>query len=103
MGFKLNQAALDRILASNEVKIALEKEGKRVQSKARRLARPIVPQHVKATEAIIVTDPVLGPDGWESKLGYDKNHEGWFLWFHEVGTINHGPTPHLRPAVSNQE
>lgn len=101
MAFTINKAAMDSIMSSPQVKTALKQAGKKVQDRARELARPIVPNHSRALNAIVVTEPTLGPDGWESKLGYDKTKDGWFLFYHEVGTINHGPTPHLRPAVNN--
>jgi hypothetical protein len=37
--------------------------------------------------------------GVYADLGYLRNHPGFFLWWHEVGTQRHPPTPHLRPTV----
>lgn len=34
-----------------------------------------------------------------ARVGYKKRHPGFFLWWWEVGTVNHGPRPHLRPAL----
>jgi hypothetical protein len=71
----------------------IAKLGQDVRDRARLTAASIS----NKTDAII---SVPGEDVTSvyADVGYDKHHPGFFLWWWEVGTVNHPPRPHLRPA-----
>lgn len=94
--FRFRRGGLDALLQSAEVMAALDKEAEGVRDRARRGARPVSRRLV---DAIVATPAEVGPDGPEARIGYDKDQPGFVLWWHEVGTVNHRATPHLRPAI----
>lgn len=68
--------------------------GRQVRDEARGNARSIS----QKTDAIVSQ---VGSDtyGIYADIGYSRHHPGFFLWWYEVGTVRHGPRPHLRPAL----
>jgi hypothetical protein len=68
--------------------------GRKIRDRARINARVISDK----TDAIIsVVD--VDERGIRASVGYKKRHPGFYLWWWEVGTRNHAPRPHLRPAL----
>lgn len=96
MDFRPRRGALEALAQSAEVRRALDKEAIGVRDRARRSAASISP---RLTDGIVAEPASDGPDGPEARVGYDRHHEGFVLFFHEVGTVNHPARPHLRPAV----
>lgn len=86
--------ALDELLLGHEGRDVLQSFARRVRDEARTNARAIS----NKTAAIATEDGTdsLGP---YADVGYTKSHPGFFLWWWEVGTRNHPPIPHLRPAL----
>lgn len=96
MTFRLRRGALNDVARLPVVMAALDREAEAARDRARRTARNISTDLV---DAIVATPAEVGPTGPEAKIGYDKDKPGFVLWWHEVGTINHPATPHLRPAI----
>lgn len=89
----LSEVALDSLVRRNGVPL-LNEVGRRVRDEARRNARSIT-----AKTAAIVTESGSDAVGPFVDVGYLRHHPGFFLWWWEVGTRNHGARPHLRPAL----
>lgn len=89
----LSAAALESLVRTDGVAM-LNEIGRRVRDEARRNAASIT----RKTAAIVTENgaDALGPF---VDVGYARHHPGFFLWWHEVGTRNHGARPHLRPAL----
>jgi nucleotidyltransferase/DNA polymerase involved in DNA repair len=87
-----------RELLEDEADELLDEVGTRVRDRARRNARSIDPDDVDA----IATDKGIDAEGHYVDVGYDKHHRGFPLWWHEVGTSQFPPRPHLRPAAAEK-
>jgi len=93
MDVRLYPRALDTLVLGHEGRATLADVARRVRNAAR--ANAPFPKYASAITTESGTDS-LGP---YADIGYAKSHPGFVLWFWEVGTKNHGPRPHLRPAV----
>lgn len=93
MSLRIDQAALDGIVRRSGV---VRRVAREMRDEARDAASGIAGR--SETHAIAVEDGV-DAEGPYSDLGYRKDHPGFFLWWWEVGTKNHPPTPHLRPTM----
>jgi hypothetical protein len=88
-----------RGLVEDMVDPVLELAGDKIRDRSRQNAKRIDPDDVNA----IVSTPVERDDeGHYVDVGYDKHHPGFVLWWHEVGTSQFPPNPHLRPAASGK-
>jgi HK97 gp10 family phage protein len=74
--------------------------------RALREAAIVIRDRARATASTFSTNSdaievETGTDGGGiyADIGYLKHHPGFYLWWQEVGTVNHPPRPHLRPAV----
>ena len=76
----------------------LEEAGEKVRDQARSNARAIS----NDTDAIVSTEVESDHEGHYVDVGYDKNNPGFVLWWHEVGTSQFPPRPHLRPAAARK-
>lgn len=86
--------ALDELLLGNEGRAILADYARRVRDGARVNARAI-----SNKTAAITTESGVDSLGPYADVGYAKSHPGFYLWWWEVGTRNHAPVPHLRPAL----
>lgn len=95
MSFRLDHAALRRIVDhSPESRALFGKVARDIRDRAR-----VNAESVSSKTDAIATELGVDDVGIYADIGYKRNHPGFFLWWHEVGTRNHPPTPHLRPAV----
>lgn len=94
MTFTVNEAVLNQLLREGESKTYFAAIGREVRDRARANASGITDK----TDAIISV-PGEDSEGLFNDVGYSKHHPGFFLWWWEVGTTRHPPTPHLRPAL----
>jgi hypothetical protein len=76
----------------------LVEAGEKVRDGARANARSISPD----TDAIVSTDVDADTESHYVDVGYDKTNPGFVLWWHEVGTSQFPPSPHLRPAAARK-
>jgi hypothetical protein len=76
----------------------LVEAGEKVRDGARANARSIS----RDTDAIVSTDVGSDAESHYVDVGYDKNNPGFILWWHEVGTSQIPPSPHLRPAAARK-
>jgi hypothetical protein len=76
----------------------LVEAGEKVRDGARANAREIS----NDTDAIVSTGVSTDSEGPYVDVGYDKNNPGFVLWWHEVGTSQFPPSPHLRPAAARK-
>ena len=93
-----NRAALEGLVRANPHVL------RRAADAVRDEARTNVPSNLKGErssqpEKAIISVPGSDADGPYVDVGYDKTHPGFYLWWHEVGTADSPPQPHLRPAV----
>lgn len=88
-------AALAEFMLGDEAKRFVNSIGREVRDRARTNAAPISDK----TDAIISV-PGQDDEGLYVDVGYSTHHPGFYLWWWEVGTVNHPPRPHLRPAIS---
>ena len=91
---QLDRMAVDRFLRSAQTQDFIALLGIDVRDRARANAQVITSK----TDAI-VSKPGLDAEGVYTDVGYNKHHPGFFLWWHEVGTVRDAPRPHLRPAL----
>jgi HK97 gp10 family phage protein len=98
MRYDLNAAQLRALQTSPEVREIMERAGGMVADNARRLA-PSGPGARSSREGI-VTETVLGSEGWESHVGHVVGAYGFHLARVELGTRFMRPQPHLRPAAT---
>lgn len=94
--------ALAALIRGEEMQRYMGRVGREVRDRARANAKSVVPPTSGTgtpTDAIIA---VTGTDdeGAYVDVGYSKHHPGFYLWWWEVGTVNHPARPHLRPAAS---
>lgn len=94
LNIQISDAAVRRVIDHEMAKDYIADLGEQVRDRARVNARGISDK----TDAI-VSVPGEDADGVYARIGYDKHHPGFVLWWHEVGTVNHPPRPHLRPAL----
>jgi len=90
----IDRAAIRRLAYSPDVGDLIAKVGINVRDTARQNARVITSK----TDALI-SKPGMDTESVYTDVGYNKDHPGFFLWWHEVGTSKNAPTPHLRPAL----
>ena len=76
----------------------LEEAADIVRDQARANARSIS----RDTDAIVSTPVDHDSEGPFTDVGYDKTNPGFVLWWHEVGTSQFPPSPHLRPAAARK-
>lgn len=76
----------------------LEEAGEIVRDHARSNASGIS----RDTDAIVSTEVDEDDEGPFVDVGYDKTNPGFVLWWHEVGTSQFPPSPHLRPAAARK-
>jgi len=76
----------------------LEEAGEKVRDIARSNAASIS----RDTDAIVSTEIDEDDEGRFVDVGYEKTNPGFVLWWHEVGTSQYPPTPHLRPAAARK-
>jgi hypothetical protein len=96
--FDYDRRAADRLLRSDTS--WLRAVGNAVRDEARRNVDPSL-EGKRAPDAANAIVAIPGEDGTSPyvDVGYDKHHPGFYLWWHEVGTEDNAPRPHLRPAV----
>ena len=93
---KFDQAALRWYLTNSEDSKALfRKVSEEIRDEARQGAQAVSPNKTDA----IVSQLGADSEGIYADVGYARHHPGFFLWWWEVGTVHHGPRPHLRPAL----
>ncbi len=95
LAVQLDRRAVERYLRSSETQDFIARLGIVVRDRARVNAQQITSK----TDALI-SKPGMDGEGVFVDVGYNKDHPGFFLWWHEVGTVRHAPTPHLRPALT---
>lgn len=93
--FDPDHKAIAALAHSPQATPLVEHIGTEIRDRARHNASPISPRLIDA----IVSDVGEDEESVYTRIGYDKDHEGFVLWFHEVGTEHHKATPHLRPAL----
>lgn len=98
MRYDLDGAALRALAAGDEVHDVMERAGELVADNARNVA-PSGPGARSSREGI-VTEMVMGPNGWESHVGHVVGIYGFHLARVELGTRFMRPQPHLRPAAT---
>lgn len=93
---RFRRGAIESLMRDRKVARELEDTAEKVRDVARRGA-----SRISATRpsAIVATDVLYEGSGPEVRVGYEKTHPGFVLFFHEVGTSDHPATPHLRPAI----
>jgi len=96
--FQIERGALDQLLASDLG--WLRRVGNIVRDEARRN----VPENLKGFRApnadqAIISVVEVDDEGPHADIGYARHHPGFYLWWHEVGTTDSRPQPHLRPAL----
>lgn len=97
MDVSIDRRALDRMVRTSPAAQAIfTRSAKAIRDQARANATSIDPVRTGALAYEVGEDE----QGLFADIGYSKSHPGWVLWFHEVGTVNHPASPHLRPAVS---
>lgn len=90
-------SALQKMMMSANVNAFLAKTGTDIRDRARQNAGVFAsPEHTSAITYEVGRDD----EGPYVDIGYMRHHPGFFLWWWEVGTKNHKPRPHLRPALS---
>jgi hypothetical protein len=92
MTLRINQAALNGLVARSGI---TAQYGRQVRDEARVNASAISPSKAMAID----TENGLDAVGPYTDVGYRKDHGGFVLWWHEVGTRHLPARPHLRPAV----
>lgn len=95
---RLNRAAIEDLARSGDARRLMDSAGAAVRDEARRTAAAVSGWRTSA----IVHEVDQDADGVYANIGYDKSKPGFVLFFHEVGTSKHGPTPHLRPAIQRR-
>lgn len=98
MRHDLDGAQLRALGSSPEVREIMERAGELVADNARTLA-PSGPTARSSREGV-VTETVMGPEGWESHIGHVVGEYGFHLARVEFGTRYMRPQPHLRPAAT---
>lgn len=90
----IDDRAVQGLLHGRDAEDYIATRGRDVRDRARQKASVISDK----TDAIV---SVPGEDVTSvyADIGYDKHHPGFFLWWWEVGTVNHRAIPHLRPAL----
>lgn len=91
---RLDSSAVRAYMVGSEMMALGHTVGRVVRDRARSGARAISDK----SDAIIYEVGVDGA-GVHVDVGYAKHHPGFYLWWWEVGTQNHAPRPHLRPAL----
>jgi hypothetical protein len=95
-GFTWNRQALEALERSREVEELVEDVAQRV--------RDIAESNAKTSGlkggALVATEAAEDMEGVYADVGYDKHHPDFTDWWHEVGTRDFPPRPHLRPAAS---
>lgn len=91
MTVRIDQAALASLVGRSDL---IHRVAREMRDEARETAREITSK-TNAIEVEGGTDAL----GVYADVGYLRHHPGFFLWWHEVGTRNHPPTPHLRPTM----
>lgn len=92
--FHLSRQALNALLSGPEGRRFFKKAADEIRDRARVNADGISTH----TDAII-SEVGVDSEGVYADIGYDKTNPGFVLWWHEVGTRDFPPRPHLRPAV----
>lgn len=87
--------ALDDLLEDGLAEEILDEAATTIRDRARRSAGVISTDRARG----IVTETGRDPEGAYADVGYAKNHPGYVLFWHEVGTSQYAATPHLRAAV----
>ncbi|WP_394620949.1 hypothetical protein JNUCC0626_18200 [Lentzea sp. JNUCC 0626] len=107
---------LDEILRGEESRRFFGAVGREVRDRARANAKTAVSfsgtvgtrrRDSSGRFKASVADPseaIISVPGEDSEslyvdVGYSKHHPGFYLWWWEVGTVNHAARPHLRPAL----
>lgn len=97
-GLDLDRAAIESIERGPLVAQVLRVAGDKVRDRARDNARDI---SADLADAIWTSEPQEDIiEGAYIDVGYKRNHPGFVLWWHEIGTIDFPARPHLRPALS---
>jgi hypothetical protein len=91
VNLRLDHAALASMVAQSGI---VQRVAREMRDEARLNAAPITSK----TDAIAVEGGIDAISVY-ADVGYLRRHPGFFLWWHEVGTRRHPPTPHLRPTV----
>lgn len=96
--FSLDRAALERHVRSDRTWL------QRVGNVVRDEARSNVPADLKGNRAPDAEQAIVAVTGEDTEgafvdVGYSRHHPGFYLWWHEVGTQDSPPRPHLRPAL----
>lgn len=95
-GLNLTRRGIADAVDGPATEAMLRDHGDRVRDRARDNARAVSDRLADA----LWSEPGRDTDGAFVDVGYNRTRPGWVLWFHEVGTIRHPATPHLRPALT---
>lgn len=98
MRYDLDAHEIRELASSTEVRDIMERTSGLVADNARKLA-PSGPGARSSREGI-VTETVMGPDGWEGHVGHVVGEYGFHLARVELGTRFMRPQPHIRPAAT---
>lgn len=91
---RLDRGALERMVQGPDGQKLMRLVGEDIRDRARINARVITDK-----TGAIISQVGVDTQSVYVDIGYDKHHPGFFLWWWEVGTKNHPPRPHLRPAL----
>lgn len=89
------RGAIDDLARSAEAEAAVNETAKVVRDRAKRSAGVVSTQRAEG----IVAESGRDFEGAYADVGYDRTHFGFVLFWHEVGTSQISPTPHLRSAL----
>lgn len=92
---KWDRRAIANLVQSRDAIKGVEETGRAVEKTAEMLAG-----FSRSASTGITSEMGIDAKGPHCDVGYDKTRRGWHLFFFEVGTVNHGPRPHLRVALA---
>ena len=94
--FRLNERALADLIDGPGGRRVLTAAAEQVRDEARMNAAHISEKRAKA---ISNAPPERDASGTYVDVGYLRDHPGFVLWWHEVGSSQIPADPHLRPAL----
>ncbi len=97
--FSFRRGALEELAGSMATADMLSDVADSIKDTARVNAQSI---DTRLAKAIDTSGPQRDAEGTYVDVGYNENHPGFVLWWHEVGTVDFPAKPHLRPAVTQR-
>lgn len=94
--FKYHPEGERVILSSMQWRDLLQHVGDRIAADAREHA-PRSARHSRGGAASIHAETSLGPNGWEARVSWTRQH--YYMYFTEKGTVHMPARPFLRPAL----